>query len=139
MQSRVLVKSSGHCFELAHLVSAFQNLCPMTNRNVLALFEERVGLARWLIDAELGRHDELVPRGIVDVRPVDEVDGLVAAAVPTGKALDRHPGQQHLVCSLIGLDELARAEPFERGHRGREARIVEPLLAVRAYSTDRLR
>jgi len=46
MQSRVLVKSSGHCFELAHLVSAFQNLCPMTNRNVLALFEERVGLAK---------------------------------------------------------------------------------------------
>jgi len=36
MQGLVLVKSSGHCFELAHLVSAFQNVCPMVNRNVLA-------------------------------------------------------------------------------------------------------
>jgi hypothetical protein len=36
MQGPVLVKSSGHCFELAHLVSAFQNVRPMVNRNVLA-------------------------------------------------------------------------------------------------------
>ena len=37
MQGLVLVKSSGHCFKLAHLVSAFQNVCPMVNRNMLAV------------------------------------------------------------------------------------------------------